>query len=594
MIFSRVVTSGTAAAAHVPAKWTPVRRQEHAPKKHAASRRCRPIAAILAASASVLAPPAHAADLPFLAPAPVSYYRWEGGYIGGNVGYAFGHSDFGLSGFPAESFGGVIPPVPTSTTATTNGFVGGVQAGYLHQIDAFVFGFEGDFTVTNASGLTASGGNADGLGYGLSEQQRLPWLATLRGRIGWAPNDQYMIYASGGLALGDVKTQSDLVFSNGLTFTGAREDIRTGWAAGVGVEYALTPTTSVTLDYLHFDLGYVTAVGLPNVSASFEAHTSAALRGDIVRAGFNYRFDHDDISFAHGFAGFIPQIQMIESEFGMRYWYSTGTISKTLYDFSGGNMVSRLSYTDLNAGTAEGFARFDDRSSGLFAKAFVGAGSIGTGSLKDEDFPPGISPYSSTNSMQHDGSLLYFAGDVGYNVLWGPNYRVSPFIGWFYQHEIVNAYGCAQTAGNPDVCSPAIPTSALGITEDAEWNAIRLGVAGDVTFGRFKLSADAAWLPWVTLAAKDSHWLRMQPIAGNFIGGIPEDGNGNLGFQLEALMSYLVTQNFNVGVGVRYWRMDTRGNAHFEDNIYGAGGGIQALDFSSERYGAFVQGAFKY
>ncbi|HLH87962.1 MAG TPA: outer membrane beta-barrel protein [Xanthobacteraceae bacterium] len=560
-----------------------------------AGRRCRPAATLLATATTLLVPHAHAADLPFLSPAPAAYYRWEGGYIGGNFGYAFGHSDFGLVGFPATSFGGVIPPVPTSTRAPTNGFVGGLQAGYLHQIDALVFGFEGDFTVTDVSGVSnASGTATGGLGYGLNQRQNVPWLSTLRGRVGWAPNDQYMLYASGGLALGDVRTQSNLTFNNGLTFSGSREDIRAGWAAGVGAEYALSPSTSVTLDYLHFDLGNATVVGLPNVSASFEAHTSAALHGDILRVGFNYRFDHDDIAFAHGFAGLIPQVQTIEAEFGTRYWYSTGTISKTLYDFDGGTMLSRLTYTDLNAGTAEGFARFDDRSTNIFAKAFVGAGSIGTGSLKDEDFPPGISPYSSTNSMQHDGSLLYFAGDVGYNVLWGPNYRVGPFVGWFYQHEIVNAYGCTQTAGNPNVCAPNIPTSALGITENAEWNALRLGIAGEYTWNRFKFSADAAWLPWVTLAATDSHWLRMQPIAGNFIGGIPEDGNGNLGFQLEAIVSYLVTRNFSLGVGARYWRMETRGNAHFEDNIYGGGGGMQAIDFSSERYGGFVQGAFKY
>jgi len=574
MIFSGVVTSGTAAA-------TTIGR--------------RRIAALVAAAASLFAAPAHAADLPFgLAPASPSYYRWEGGYFGGNFGYLFGDGDFGLTGFPAASFAGVIPPVPTATSAVTNGFVGGLQTGYLHQIDALVFGFEADFTLSTASGSVSSSGTASGLGYGLNEQQRLPWLSTLRGRIGYAPNDRYMIYASGGLALGSVKTTSELDLSNGLTFTGSRDDIRAGWAAGAGVEYALSPQTSVSLDYLHFDLGSATAVGLPNVSADFETHTSAALRGDIVRAGFNYRFDHDDMSFVRGFAGLIPQVQTIEWEFGLRYWYSTGTISKNLFDFDGATMLSRLTYTDLNAGTAEGFVRVDDRATGIFAKAFVGSGSIGSGSLKDEDFPPGISPYSSTNSMQHDGSLLYFAGDVGYDVLWGPNYRVSPFVGWFYEHELVNAYGCAQTAGNPGVCEPAVPTSVLGITEDAEWNAIRLGVAADYTWNRFKLSADAAWLPWVTLASTDSHWLRMQPIAGNFIGPIPEDGNGNLGIQIEAVVSYLVTQDFGVGVGARYWRFDTRGNAHFEGNIYGGGGGAQAIDFSSERYGAFVQGAFKF
>ncbi len=558
-------------------------------------RRRAAFAAALVTGAAWFASPARAADLPFLpAPAPVGYYRWEGSYFGGHFGYLFGASDFGLTGFPAASFAGVIPPVPTGTSAKTDGFVGGMQAGYLHQIDALVFGFEADFTLSTASGSVSSSGTASGLGYGLTQQQQVPWFSTLRGRIGWAPNDRYMVYASGGLALGRVVAKTELDLSNGLTLTAARDDIRAGWAAGAGVEYAITPQTSVSLEYLHFDLGSATAVGLPNVSASFETHTNATVRGDIVRAGFNYRFDHDDITFVHGLASLIPQAKMFETEFGLRYWYSTGTIAKNLFDFDGATRVSRLTYTDLNAGTIEGFVRFDDRSTGIFAKAFVGAGGIGSGNLKDEDFPPGISPYSSTTSSQRDGSLLYFAGDVGYNVLWGPNYRVSPFVGYFYEHEVVNAYGCAQTGSNPGVCAPAVPTSVLGITEDAQWNAIRLGVAGDVTWNRFKLSVDAAWLPWVTLASTDSHWLRMQPIAGNFIGPIPEDGNGFTGVQLEAVVSYMVTKDFSVGVGARYWRFTTRGNAHFEGNIFDSDGGTQALDFTSERYGAFVQGAFKF
>jgi hypothetical protein len=49
-----------------------------------------------------------------------------------------------------------------------------------------------------------------------------------------------------------------------------------------------------------------------------------------------------------------------------------------------------------------------------------------------------------------------------------------------------------------------------------------------------------------------------------------------------------------IGIGVRCWRFATRGNAHVEGNIFDGDGGTQTLDFSSERYGAFVQGAFKF
>src|SRR6185312_15340499 len=109
------------------------------------------LGAAAAALAGSLASPAAAADLPLFSPSPISYYRWEGGYVGAHVGYAFGENDFGLSGFPDTSFANVIPPVPAATSASTSGFIGGFQAGYLHQIDALVFGFEGDFILTSAS-----------------------------------------------------------------------------------------------------------------------------------------------------------------------------------------------------------------------------------------------------------------------------------------------------------------------------------------------------------------------------------------------------------------------------------------------------------
>src|SRR6266852_2579289 len=70
-------------------------------------------------------------------------------------------------------------------------------------------------------------------------------------------------------------------------------------------------------------------------------------------------------------------------------------------------------------------------------------------------------------------------------------------------------YSCVQQANNPDICSLAIPTSTLGITERADWSSFRVGVAADwVPFDRVKLSANAAWLPFVKLNATDTHALR--------------------------------------------------------------------------------------
>ena len=72
----------------------------------------------------------------------------------------------------------------------------------------------------------------------------------------------------------------------------------------------------------------------------------------------------------------------------------------------------------------------------------------------------------------------------------------------------------------------------------------------------------------------------MTPGLGNFAGPIPEDGNGNTGIQIEAVVSYLVTQDFSLGVGARYWRFETHGNAHFENDIQGEGGAHRSRSIS--------------
>ena len=65
-------------------------------------------------------------------------------------------------------------------------------------------------------------------------------------------------------------------------------DQRSGWTAGAGIEVALAPRWSARLEYLHVDLGSMsaafTAAGVPTVMLT------ASQQMDLVRAGINYRF----------------------------------------------------------------------------------------------------------------------------------------------------------------------------------------------------------------------------------------------------------------------------------------------------------------
>jgi hypothetical protein len=299
---------------------------------------------------------------------------------------------------------------------------------------------------------------------------------------------------------------------------------------------------------------------------------------------------------------FVPHpIPAFQGEFGARYWYGHAKTAYSLYGAAGSSdtLVSRLTFSGLTTNSGELYGRVAF-TNGLFVKGYIGGGSVPGGKLQDEDFPPVfvpvppfVTPYSSTTSDQHNGYLTYASFDVGYDVVRGGDFRLGAFAGYHYFNEAVNAFGCVQAAGNPVICQPPIPASIEGISENNKWQSVRLGLDGSVKVGeRFTLSAEGAWLPYVTLNGADTHWLRIGSGPGDFTGPTPDDGNGQ-GYQFEGLLSYEVTQNATVGVGARIWHMQANGNMHFE--ISAVGGGLpQPVDWKTDIYGVFAQASFKF
>ncbi|HZP70576.1 MAG TPA: hypothetical protein VFB29_11595 [Pseudolabrys sp.] len=273
------------------------------------------------------------------------------------------------------------------------------------------------------------------------------------------------------------------------------------------------------------------------------------------------------------------------SSFAARYWYGFGSTSKTLYGFTRDELVSRLSYTGLHSHSLEIFSRVDHGSTGLFWKGYAGGGLLTGGTLQDEDFPPFIAPYSSTDSTLKNQAIGYISVDFGGALLRGSDFRIDGFIGYHYLHQRLKAFGCRQTAGNPLICEGGIPDSVAVIVEDDTWQALRLGLNADLPlFDRWRLNLEAAYLPYVWFSGTDSHLLRPDlPVP------VVEDGHRR-GYQLEAMLSYKWDNAISFGVGGRYWHMESRGAAHFED----LGGVPQPLDFKATIYGVFVQGTYRF
>jgi hypothetical protein len=286
------------------------------------------------------------------------------------------------------------------------------------------------------------------------------------------------------------------------------------------------------------------------------------------------------------------------ADFGLRAWYGMGSTKKNLFDTAGTALVSRLTYDKFSIVGGEGFTRFDFNNN-WYVKGFIGGTGLWDGSLKDEDFnlpPPDFTvPYSATTSAQKFGSTFYFNSDVGFNVMRGPDFRVGAFVGYHFLREVVSAYGCAQIASSPEICSPPIPDAIKVISQVNNWNSLRVGADASFDIGRFRFAAEGAYLPFVQMFGSDAHWLRIDPsntFVGAFTGPIPEDGTG-WGYQLEAVLSYRVNEILNFGVGGRYWHMQTSGQSHFEGHVVGVTAFPQGLDWKVDNVGVFLQANLK-
>jgi hypothetical protein len=121
---------------------------------------------------------------------------------------------------------------------------------------------------------------------------------------------------------------------------------------------------------------------------------------------------------------------------------------------------------------------------------------------------------------------------------------------------------------------------------------VRLGVEATVTIlPQLTLTVDAALVPYAQGRGDDSHLLRQ-----NELGSAPNTflrGHG-WGRQVDAMLHYQVTSNFTLGVGGRYWYID--GSSGYKtdrvNNLFGQR--LPLTSFSSERYGALAEAAYRF
>ena len=238
---------------------------------------------------------AAAADLPVKAPvykAAVPVFSWTGWYVGVNAGYGWSNADFSLTptgAWPTAGPASIPFLVATNKTLHPRGFMGGAQAGFNYQMNQVVWGVEGDFDFYRASDSFLGGAIPTTSIVSYTQDAKQTWLATLRGRVGWAVN-RWLVYATGGLAVSN--WQVNMLLNSTPNFAVFNSDqTRAGWAVGGGAEVAIDRMWSVKAEYLYTDFGHTTgsSVFLPGGSTFTHDH-SVRLVTQAARLGLNYRF----------------------------------------------------------------------------------------------------------------------------------------------------------------------------------------------------------------------------------------------------------------------------------------------------------------
>jgi opacity protein-like surface antigen len=226
---------------------------------------------------------------------------WGGLYVGVVAGAAWQQSDPFLD---CSDFTNPDPSV-CSTEASFSipgnffnlndtGFLGGGQIGYNFSFGNIVLGVEADMAYTSINTTSSFDQVFPSvcctIVRGSFMHQELSSLSTLRGRVGYS-FDNILLYATGGLALGQVEYVFELNWPDINGFArGESSKLAAGYTGGAGVEIAFGGW-SLKTEYLFYDLGSESLAAPFLINGATEPFTfrpEFETFGHILRVGTNF------------------------------------------------------------------------------------------------------------------------------------------------------------------------------------------------------------------------------------------------------------------------------------------------------------------
>jgi opacity protein-like surface antigen len=191
---------------------------------------------------------------PALAQAPMT---WTGFYIGVHGGTA-SQSTGPRSFTDSNQFFNAV----SINDTTADRAIYGIQGGYNWQfVPAFVVGVEGDFSWTSLSDHRESAPLANIFlgpfpGTATAINMETKWLSSIRGRLGFVPIANALLYVTGGVAWARNSYDAQTVLGGdlfvpqqaGASFASTNQ----GNVLGAGAEWMATPHILLRAEYLHY------------------------------------------------------------------------------------------------------------------------------------------------------------------------------------------------------------------------------------------------------------------------------------------------------------------------------------------------------
>lgn len=246
------------------------------------------VGALLASTAVV---PVYAADMnypvkaqPPMVATPTS--NWGGFYVGIDGGYGWGSSTIdalitttGLGGTLTQPF----------ANPTSNGFLFGGHVGYNWQFSGnVVAGLEVDYLgadLTGSQTVPVFGGLGNA-----TLATKVDALASGRGKLGYALNQNVLLYGTGGVAWGHESATATLAqIRPAASISETAFANQFGWVVGGGAEFKVLSNILLRAQFLHYgfgDVAYTFPVGLGPINGANARTTVNAVTG-----GLSYKFD---------------------------------------------------------------------------------------------------------------------------------------------------------------------------------------------------------------------------------------------------------------------------------------------------------------